>query len=545
MYYVISFIFLLCISVALGCSYTSGGFYDYTDQTTISPVGSVGSWGPLASFGTINLTSTDQGLYQTFRQHNDTPSSYWNTSQLITISDYRSFPVGSSAYYIDAINSKYMVGSSGVSDDPILTFYFNGTMWNVMDYLPSPYNSSYSFGLFLTLSEGAEWLIVTSNPDTTGVVWKVDLYKRVLNGTNLPTTITNTTWSHFQSLTDDTGAPDDAWGSATALYGDTLVVGSANSRTIVIFRFAFNGWLKQSKYFENFSQFGSAIILNQYALVVGASIGNRVFVYLLNENTMLWEKSQNFTDIWSGRFGWTIAQDGVNLAVGAPTSVDGAGGVPNTGFLYTYEFNTTSKQYDFVQTIQTVTGATGEQFAYYLSGGGGSLCFAVSSFNQKVMEFWCTEARDVCGICGGNGSSCQNQTSTTGSTTSGSTTTTTGSTTGASTTSSTTGATTTTGESTTGEVTTTTGDITTTGSSSSDTSTTSTSTTTTGPKPTTGSMTSSGIALTVVLPLFMVTAVVAVIYMSTIGGAAGPMIRRSSGSATTISSTRYSVSRRL
>jgi hypothetical protein len=142
------------------------------------------------------------------------------------------------------------------------------------------------------------------------------------------------------TLTASDASPNDAFGEAVSVYGDTIVVSAQNVSTVYLFVKPEGGWRDMTETAKltasvGTSRFGLALAVTQDAVVVGAygtQQQGTAYIYVKPESG--WQDMQQTGEFLAdekGDFGLAVAISGNTVLVGAPTAFG------ESGVVYVYK----------------------------------------------------------------------------------------------------------------------------------------------------------------------------------------------------------------
>ena len=260
-----------------------------------------------------------------------------------------------------------------------------GTAWSQRTRLrsdgPGPGNA---FGFSLALNNGT---LAVGSPDDDDLLLADAGAVYVFTGSGAA-------WSLQGELTAGDAAPDNKFGWAVALKGDTLVSGAPQNHSgadfagaAYVFARTFGVWSQQAKLVANdsaaFDCFGFSVAVNNNAAFVGsvldssfAQSGGSTYVFTRVGTSWSQDSELSASDIAPfNRFGYALAVNGTNLVVGAPS-----GYFLEEGAAYVFEF--ASANTAPVANPQTVATSEDTATAITLTGSdaeGDPLTFIVLS----------------------------------------------------------------------------------------------------------------------------------------------------------------------
>lgn len=163
---------------------------------------------------------------------------------------------------------------------------------------------------------------------------------------------TGTTWVQQQKLVADSGAAYDSFGTAVAIFGDTILVGSpyddnagSDAGAVYVFRFDGTSWSQQDKLVAPGGApgdvFGTSLAMHGALALAGSPSDSEVAsqagaVHLLQDVNGAWAFADKLTVATSGaddHFGSAVATDGSTALVGAPSNDQVA---LNVGMAYSF-----------------------------------------------------------------------------------------------------------------------------------------------------------------------------------------------------------------
>ena len=156
----------------------------------------------------------------------------------------------------------------------------------------------------------------------------------------------NGVWTEEAKLTTSLGDPDDSFGTAVAISGDTVLVGAPRTASFsgVVYVFARSGvgWAEQQTLIPAVSvlsdEFGWSLALDGETAVIGAphrTAAAHVFV----QRAGIWVEETKLTASDNagrlGGFGFSVALNGETILVGAPRSGSAYVGAQSTAYVFT------------------------------------------------------------------------------------------------------------------------------------------------------------------------------------------------------------------
>ena len=200
-----------------------------------------------------------------------------------------------------------------------------------------------------------------------------------------------------QKLWAADGGPNDIFGYAVALDGDTAAVGvygdtigeNGGQGSVYVFTRSGSTWTQQQKlisddgYYSDW--FGYSVALDGETLVVGAygdTIGanfKQGSAYVFTRSGSTWTQQQKLIDpngAMSDHFGWSVAVEGDTLLVGA--MYDYTGGGKGSVYVFTRNGSTWTQQQELIAN----DGEPGEHFGYSVAISGDTLL--VGAPNDKI-----------------------------------------------------------------------------------------------------------------------------------------------------------------
>ena len=155
-------------------------------------------------------------------------------------------------------------------------------------------------------------------------------------------------WSLQTRLTPSDPAPNQLFGDAVAIDGDTIVVGAfldsvaaPNAGAAYVFERASKTWTQRAKLTASdaseFAFFGAALAIEGKNIVVGSPIAGTAYVFAPRGQTWVQQailRPYDESPSTYNAFGASVALDGSTIVVGAPLEGTGA---PGTGAVYTFQ----------------------------------------------------------------------------------------------------------------------------------------------------------------------------------------------------------------
>lgn len=331
--------------------------------------------------------------------------------------------------------SSSMVGdyllTTSESLGPILTYRYDGEAWTYVSNITltdnaDPLGDSFlEYVVALDRENNSIAAIAGRKPSTSKRVptgnATVVLYER---------SSSDDSWSAPIAEIDDPTADgtDTSFGSVLVLSGDYLIVGApsqsidgiSHAGAVYVFK-KVDGSLESWEYTQQIKEdptpviqngFGGAISINDdNILVIAAGAAGIVYVYTLDDESGNFTVVQNLTDDeLDTAFGAALAQNGDKLYV-----TDWKAYTHN-GTVYTYTYNSDTGLYEAETQVNSSYLDDGDnRFGLQIASGGGGNCFAIiAQDTEKLIEFYCANNVDICGVCGGDNSTCNTTSTTTG-----------------------------------------------------------------------------------------------------------------------------------
>jgi len=263
----------------------------------------------------------------------------------------------------------------------VFVYGLNGTTWTQQaQFLASDGAVADKFGYSVAIS--GDTIIVGAYNDDAPLSNGGSAYVFVRNGT---------TWTFQQKLTAADGTADDQFGSAVAVFGDTIAVGAnhadqpSNSEAGAVYIFFRGGtvWTPGPKLLPVApvilgDHFGDSLAFNGTRLVVGApgddtplTSAGAVYVYLAGAVQFFFEQKLTIASGGNGdNFGGSVAIEGTTLVGGARQYSPGVGQTA-WGAAYVYEFNGSS--WISQGRLTASDGASFDRFGYSVAVYGDTV----------------------------------------------------------------------------------------------------------------------------------------------------------------------------
>jgi uncharacterized repeat protein (TIGR01451 family) len=278
-----------------------------------------------------------------------------------------------------AVGARQDDNVTGLDAGSAYVFVRAGTLWTEQQRLQAPDGSSFDY-LGVSVAVSGDTLLAGAPFDDIGTAADAgSAYLFVRAGT---------VWSLQQKLSaQDTGS-GDLFGSAVAVYGETAVVGSPNDATATagpgggsayVFVRSGTTWSEQQKLVPSdgapADRFGTAVAVWGDTLVVGAVHGDSpggsgtgaAYVFVRSGTTWTEQQKLVASDGATGdRFGESVALSGETVVIGADYD-DTAGGA-DTGSAYVFVRSGTT--WTQQQKLTAADGASGDSFGYGVAVSG-------------------------------------------------------------------------------------------------------------------------------------------------------------------------------
>ncbi len=187
--------------------------------------------------------------------------------------------------------------------------------------------------------------------------------------------VVNHAWTQQQKLLANDGAPDDYFGSAVALDGDTAIVGAVgddvgahvNQGSAYVYTRTGTTWTQQQKLTASNGaaqdQFGDAVALSGNSVVIGVQYNNasQGTAYVFTRAGVTWTQQQQLTasdGVASDLFGNAVAISGNTLIAGAYTAKVGANVQQGAAYVFTRSGTVWTQQ----QKLTASDGTPGARF---------------------------------------------------------------------------------------------------------------------------------------------------------------------------------------
>jgi hypothetical protein len=254
----------------------------------------------------------------------------------------------------------------------VFVYLLNGTTWiQQAQFLASDGAVADKFGYSVAIQ--GDTIVVGSYNDDSPLSNAGSVYVFVRNGG---------TWSFQQKLTAADGTADDQFGSAVAIFGDTIAVGAnhadqpGNAEAGAVYTFFRGGttWVPGPKLLPVApvilgDHFGDSLAFDGTRLVVGASgddtpqtSAGAVYVYVAGNLQFFFEQKLTIPDGTNGDlFGFSVAIDGSTIVGGArdDSTVVGQAAI---GAAYVFAFN--GAAWSPQQKLLAADGAALDRFGY-------------------------------------------------------------------------------------------------------------------------------------------------------------------------------------
>ena len=195
------------------------------------------------------------------------------------------------------------------------------------------------------------------------------------------TTSSGTTWAQQQVLKAPDGAPDDQFGYAVALSGNTALIGSANKANgqgyVYVFTRTGTTWTLQAEFTSSDGApgdcFGCTLALRGGTALIGANyrFNGTGGAYIFTGSGSTWQQGQEFVGAGGSaeQFGFSVAlsTSGTTAVVGAFAFPNSTGNATGRAYVFTSNGSTWSQQ-----TLLTGTGASGANFGYSVAVDGNT-----------------------------------------------------------------------------------------------------------------------------------------------------------------------------
>jgi hypothetical protein len=152
-----------------------------------------------------------------------------------------------------------------------------------------------------------------------------------------------TTWTQQQKLLGDDGPGVEEFGGHTVIDGDTVLVGAIYEGSVYAFHWNGTSWERLQKFGADgtnvpntSNRFGWSFDLDGSQLIIGAVGHSGVGIaYIFAWDGVTWSKQYTLpqSDSSNDRFGYSVALQGDEALVSAPSDDDGA---PNAGSVYVF-----------------------------------------------------------------------------------------------------------------------------------------------------------------------------------------------------------------
>ncbi len=216
-----------------------------------------------------------------------------------------------------------IVGAPGTTSNAAYVYVLSGTTWSLQQVLTSGATADGG-------PPDAFGSAVALSGDTvlvgapSGVQDAGAVYVFVRSGT---------TWSLQQQLTAPDGTGNDAFGASVAIFGDALLVGAplhGGAGAAYFFTRSGTTWTVQQELFDASADvaFGASVALGASSAAVGTSElkGDGIQVFALSGGILTLEATLTPSVAQPGEgFGSTVALDGTTIVTGSPHALGGAG----------------------------------------------------------------------------------------------------------------------------------------------------------------------------------------------------------------------------
>jgi Bacterial Ig-like domain (group 3)/FG-GAP repeat/FG-GAP-like repeat len=267
--------------------------------------------------------------------------------------------------------------AAGPNAGSAFVFVRSGTAWSRQAQLLSPAPGEQDrFGSAVAI-DGDTLIVGTDLPDSfPPTVGRAQVFVR-----------TGSTWSHQAELTAADGAPKDQFGSSVGLRGDTAVVGSYADDTAAglgagsayVFVRSGTGWTQQAQLTapaaQPQDQFGVAVAIDgdtvvtgvHHDVTAGGPEAGSAFVFV--RQGMAWPQQaylQPATVATGDRFGWSVAVDGDTAVVGTFGDDTGSGSDAGKAYVFVRNGSSWSQQ----AQLEASDGAEEDFFGYRVAVSG-------------------------------------------------------------------------------------------------------------------------------------------------------------------------------
>ena len=265
-----------------------------------------------------------------------------------------------------AVVGAYLDDDDGNGSGSAYVFTRSGSTWTEQQKLTaSDAAATDLFGAYVAIEN--DTVVVGANRENS------------LEGAAYVFTRSGGTWTEQQKLTASDGASGDRFGSAVAISGETVVIGSREDNSdrgsAYVFTRSGGTWTQQQKLEASDGisndKFGTAVDIDGDYIVVGANEenGDRGSAYVFKRSGSTWTQQQKLTGSAAisinDYFGTDVAISGSSIIVGSPGE-DEDGLVSGAAYVFTRSVNTWTEQ----ERIQSDDIGGGDQFGDYVGIDG-------------------------------------------------------------------------------------------------------------------------------------------------------------------------------
>ena len=265
-----------------------------------------------------------------------------------------------------AVVGAYVDDDAGSGSGSAYVFTRSGSTWTQQQKLTASDAASLDiFGAYVAIEN--DTVVVGANREGG------------LQGAAYVFTRSSGTWTEQQKLTASDGATGDRFGSAVAISGETVVIGSREDNSdrgsAYVFTRSGGTWTEQQKLEASDGSsndtFGVAADIDGDYIVVGANgdFSDRGAAYVFKRSGSTWTEQQKLTGSDSGTandaFGSAVAISGSSIIVGSPGE-DEDGAQSGAAYVFTRSVNTWTEQ----ERIQSDDVGTGDQFGDFVDIDG-------------------------------------------------------------------------------------------------------------------------------------------------------------------------------
>ncbi len=306
----------------------------------------------------------------------------WVQQQKLLASDGSSGDIFGSAVSVSgdvAIIGAWQDDHNGTDSGSAYVFRFNGSAWVEEQKLLASDGAAYDkFGLSLAVSDDVAVIGAYADDDHGSLSGSAYVFR--FNGS---------TWVQEQKLVASDGAAYDLFGSAVAVTGDVVLIGSrqdddngTNTGSVYVFRFNGASWIEQTKLLASDQapgdMFGGSVAISGDAVVIGAAADDdngtnsgSAYVFRHDGSTWIEEAKLLASDGVTSydKFGSSVAISGDVAVVGVPE----AGTATGSAYVFRYEGSAWIEETELVHP----DGAAGDRFGFSVAASGETVLVGV------------------------------------------------------------------------------------------------------------------------------------------------------------------------